>query len=119
MSAPALRPIGLVALYAILLWSTACGSARRSEPVVGEHRIERPSVALGERIFAGQCSSCHPSGEAGLGVALNNKLYPRWLIRFQVRNGIGPMPSFSREEIDDREMEALLDYMLWLRRPVS
>jgi mono/diheme cytochrome c family protein len=112
-----LQVFSFVLLFlAASIWVTACGSPRRSEPLRGFHEIEDPRVALGEQVFARQCSTCHPSGEGGLGVSLNNKLYPRWLIRFQVRNGMGPMPSFSSGEIDDDEMDALLDYVIWLRR---
>ncbi|MDC4226474.1 MAG: cytochrome c [Candidatus Manganitrophus sp.] len=49
-----------------------------------------------------------PEGEAGLGPALNNKPLPGWMIRFQVRHGLGAMPAFSEKEISDRELDDLV-----------
>ena len=37
-------------------------------------------------------------------------------MRFQVRAGLGAMPSFSEEQISDAELEDLLDYIVALRR---
>ncbi len=103
-------------LLGSLLFSAACGSARRGEPLVGPKEIPNPTVALGQRVFDTNCSQCHPGGERGIGPALNDKPLPGWLIKFQVRNGLGAMPSFSREEIGSEELDALVAYLVWLRR---
>ncbi len=105
-----------VALLGWLLFSPACGSARRGEPLVGPKEIPNPAVALGQRVFATHCSQCHPGGERGIGPALNDKPLPGWLIKFQVRNGLGAMPSFSSDEIGGEELDALVEYLVWLRR---
>jgi cytochrome c5 len=103
-------------LLVVLLLATACGSARRSEPLTGSHAFEDPVVMRGEQVFAFQCSQCHPGGEAGLGPAINNKPLPGWLIRFQVRNGLGVMPRFSSAQIGSDDLDALVRYLQTLRR---
>lgn len=110
----AARPLVVV----LLLLSAGCGSARRGEPLVGERQVPSAEIALGQRVFDVNCSQCHPGGEGGLGPALNNKPLPGWLIKFQVRNGLGVMPSFSSQQIGDEELDALTQYMVWLRRQV-
>ena len=94
----------------------ACGSARRSEPIVGEKDPPNERIALGEQVFARNCTQCHPGGAGGLGPALNNKPLPQWAIRVQVRNGVGAMPRFSSREISDEQLTAMTSYMAWLRR---
>jgi mono/diheme cytochrome c family protein len=111
-AAAAFGAVGLLALLAL----GGCGSARRGEPLVGARDLPDAELALGRRVFDANCSSCHPGGEGGLGFAINNKPLPGWLIRWQVRNGAGAMPSFSREEIDREELDAVIRYLVWLRR---
>ena len=108
----------LTMLSAALLAASAvaCGSARRSEPLIGEKTSPNAQIALGEQVFDRECSQCHPGGEGGLGPALNNKPAPQWAIRFQVRHGLGAMPRFSEREISDEQLSAVTTYMVWLRR---
>jgi mono/diheme cytochrome c family protein len=89
----------------------ACGSPRRSEAQLGPMEIESSSVARGRLVYARACDECHPGGTAGLGPALNNKPLPAFLIRFQVRHGMGSMPSFSEREISDSELADLAVYV--------
>lgn len=110
------KSVAAASLAAALLLPIGCGSARRSEPLVGEKPLPNAEIALGQRVFDVSCSQCHPGGEGGLGPALNNKSLPAWLIRFQVRNGLGVMPSFSSQQISGAELDALTRYMVWLRR---
>ncbi len=105
---------GLVLAVALLL--SACGPSRRSEPLAGPLTLEDPVLVQGEQTFARYCAACHPRGEAGLGPALNDKPLPEWMIRFQVRNGLGVMPRFSREQISDPELDAVVRYLKELRR---
>ena len=74
-----------------------------------------PQVALGERVFARACHACHPQALAGLGPGIIDEPIPRWLVRLQVRVGLGVMPGFSTEEIDDEELDALVAYLDALR----
>lgn len=104
------------ALALVLLALAACGSARRSVPVAGPMAIADPQVALGERVFMRECSVCHPRGEAGLAPGINNKPVPEFLIKFQVRHGIGAMPSFSEEQVSPVELDAIVEYLEYMRR---
>ncbi len=105
-----------VLVVAGLLLSAGCGTARRGEPIVGEKQVPDAEIARGQRVFDANCSQCHPGGEAGLGLAINDKPLPQWLMKFQVRNGLGAMPSFSSDEISSDELDALTEYLVWLRR---
>ncbi|MDQ3555987.1 MAG: c-type cytochrome [Gemmatimonadota bacterium] len=103
-------------LVLLMLVVSGCGSPRRSEPIAGPLRLDDSQLALGERVFSVNCQQCHPGGEGGLGPALNDKPVPTWLIRFQVRHGLGAMPAFGPDRISPDELDALLRYMLVLRR---
>lgn len=107
-----LSPVGVVLLVLLV----ACGPSRRSEPLAGPLALEDPVLVQGEQTFARSCQPCHPRGEAGLGPALNDKPLPAWMIRFQVRNGLGTMPRFSRQQISDPELDAVVKYLKELRR---
>jgi mono/diheme cytochrome c family protein len=108
-----LRCIPILSAVALL---TSCGTARRSEPLIGERRPPSGKLALGEEVFDRQCSQCHPGGESGLGPALNNKPLPRFAMKIQIRNGVGAMPRFSSNEITDEQVSAVTEYLVWLRR---
>ena len=109
------RFLVLPAVLLFVLASAGC-SARRSEPVAGPLRSASPEVARGEIAFDEHCSHCHPGGEKGLAPAINNKPLPGFLIKFQVRHGIGAMPAFSDREIEDGDLNALIQYLKALRR---
>jgi mono/diheme cytochrome c family protein len=101
--------LGLVAV-------AGCSSPRRGEPVAGGAEPGAPAVVRGERVFMTHCYQCHPGGEAGLAPAINNKPLPGFLIKFQVRQGIGAMPAFSSREIPSDELNDLVAYLRALRR---
>jgi mono/diheme cytochrome c family protein len=100
----------LVALLA------GCGSPRRDEPLVGELAPASDLVRRGEQVFAAKCHQCHPNGAAGLAPAINDKPVPQWLLKTQVRVGLGAMPGFSSHEISASDREALAKYVKALRR---
>jgi mono/diheme cytochrome c family protein len=106
--------VGLV--LACSLWVLGCGSARRGEPLVGALPVTSPAVEHGRQVFMTHCHQCHPGGEAGVGPAINDKPLPGFLIRLQVRNGLGAMPAFSPQELSPDEMGALIAYLKALRR---
>jgi mono/diheme cytochrome c family protein len=97
-----------------LLLIAGC-SARRGEPIVGPLRVSEPGIARGQQVFMRECHQCHPGGEAGLGPAINNKPLPGFLVKFQVRTGLGVMPAFSQGEISAEELDRLVDYLKALR----
>jgi mono/diheme cytochrome c family protein len=105
-------------LAAALLAAAACGTARRGEPLAGRLHAaaEQPALRHGKTVFYDHCHKCHPGGEAGLGPAINDKPLPSFLVRFQVRNGLGAMPSFDDARLPDGDLDALLEYLSALRR---
>jgi mono/diheme cytochrome c family protein len=112
------RAIGHAAVLAVCLIALACGAARRREPlatpVALDQRAER-----GRAVFMANCHQCHPGGEAGLGPALNDKPFPEFLKKFQVRHGLGTMPSFSEQKISNEQLDDLMAYLDALRRARS
>jgi mono/diheme cytochrome c family protein len=91
--------------------AVACGSPRRSEAMLGPMEIDSRDVASGRLVYARHCHECHPGGSAGLGPALNNKPLPGFLIKFQVRRGLGAMPAFGEEEISDGQLDDLVEFV--------
>jgi mono/diheme cytochrome c family protein len=103
------------ALIALAVSScVACGSARRSEPLVGAPRLNA-TQQHGQVLFHKFCHQCHPYGEAGLGPAINSTPVPMSAFRLQVRSGLGAMPAFSDAIIPDRDLDQLLAYVDALR----
>src|SRR5688572_22618355 len=96
--------------------SMGCASARRGEVVGRPVDTSSPPLARGLQVFTKDCHHCHPGGEAGLGPALNNKPVPGFMVRLQVRAGLGAMPSFSHEKLSPAELDDLVAYVLALRR---
>ena len=69
------------------------------------------SIAHGEKVFMTYCNKCHPSGEAGLGPAINSNPAPQFIKRFQVRHGLGVMPSFKKDEISKEDLRGISAYL--------
>jgi mono/diheme cytochrome c family protein len=67
-------------------------------------------------VFAEHCQQCHPNGAAGLGPSLNDKPIPGFLIKLQVRSGLGEMPAFGPDRIGDLDLDALTDFVVDLHR---
>ena len=101
------------ALSFILLAS--CGSAHRDEPYTLPVRLSDEKLQVGQQVFMEHCHQCHPGGAGGLGPAINNKPLPVWLMKTQVRVGLGAMPSFSEEKITADQLDALMAYLKALR----
>ena len=80
----------------------------------GETRTD-PVVARGQKVFFQHCHQCHPHGQGGLGPAIVNKPLPEFLMKFQVRHGLGTMPSFGAEKIPPSDLEALMAYLKAVR----
>lgn len=110
---PIMKKLLVFSAAAVLL--LGC-SARRSEPLKGSLSLADARLHTGRIVFMANCHKCHPGGEAGQGPSLNDKPLPKALMALQVRVGLGAMPSFSREQISNQELGALLDYLKVLRR---
>jgi mono/diheme cytochrome c family protein len=106
----------ILLVMVVVVLAAGCGSARRSPPVVEALPLTTADLQQGYEAFMAHCHACHPGGEAGLGPALNNKPLPRFLMRMQVRRGMGAMPAFPLEVISDQQLDQLLDYLVALRR---
>lgn len=101
---------------ALALCAVACSSARRGEPFEGPFTNTNSSVQRGREVFLNHCHKCHPGGEAGLGPALNNKPLPGFLMKLQVRQGLGAMPSFTNKQVSGDELDDLVEFLVAYRR---
>jgi mono/diheme cytochrome c family protein len=111
----AVKTILALPMLAAIIVIGACGAIRHSEPVAGPMALNDPSVKRGKTLFDSYCYKCHTAGEGGMGPIINDKPLPRFLMRFQVRHGLGTMPAFSEKQISDAELEDILDYLVALR----
>jgi mono/diheme cytochrome c family protein len=93
----------------------ACGTGRRSAPIIGEVKLENEQQKNGQLVFMEQCNQCHPGGDAGLGPALNNKPVPEAMMRLQVRTGLGAMPAIPAHALSERELDDLVEYLEVMR----
>jgi mono/diheme cytochrome c family protein len=109
-SAPVLAPLALIHVL------TSCGPAYRGEPISGPLNISDPQLALGQQVYGKYCQECHPGTAAGLAPGISDKPLPGWLIKFQVRHGLGAMPAFSEEHISEKELNAVVAYIRELRK---
>lgn len=89
----------------------ACGSGRRSEPLIGPIALRSEQEQHGQRQYFRFCHQCHPNGDAGLGPAITNKPLPDAVIRLQIRTGVGAMPAFKEEQLPDADVDAILAYI--------
>lgn len=103
-----------VALVSTLIVA-GCLSARKTEPLAPPLELREPKLRRGEHVFFAHCHQCHPHGESGLGPAIVNKPLPSFLMKFQVRHGLGAMPSFGPEKISSEELDALMAYLKAVR----
>lgn len=106
----------LTASLLLLLMLSNCGTARRGVPMFDPVDLESQALAQGEKVYMSYCHMCHPGGTGGLGPAINNKPLPGFLIRYQVRHGIGMMPAFKEDVISDEEMDNLVAYLKELKK---
>ncbi len=107
-------PRAVVVVFVVA--GSACGTAQRGGPAAPEFRPRTAEVARGERMFRKFCYQCHPNGAGGLGPAINDKPLPAFAIRTQIRNGVGAMPAFDDEWLNDTDVDAITSYVRALRR---
>jgi mono/diheme cytochrome c family protein len=105
-----------VVLIASLCVPQVSCSSRKSEPITGKnYKAENAEVKNGETLYMQHCQKCHPGGEAGLGPALNSNPAPQFVKRFQMRHGLGVMPSFTKEEISKSGLRDISKYLTSLK----
>lgn len=116
-AAPASRTLhALLAAGLALALFAGCGTARRSAPLVGPMVTSDPTLQRGHVAFDRHCYKCHGEGDGALAPGMNHLPLPRPLMRLQVRVGLGAMPSFSESELSDEDLDAIVDYLVALRR---
>jgi mono/diheme cytochrome c family protein len=103
-----------LALLVLAVLVAGC-NARRGEPIVGPLALDA-HLEQGQQGYDRYCYKCHTKGEGGMGPIINDKPLPKFLMRTQVRVGMGTMPSFSKNQISDEELDAILDYIVAVRR---
>jgi mono/diheme cytochrome c family protein len=108
----------VVAGLAISACAAGCGSARKDEIPSTRYRDD-PQLRRGQVMFMQTCNQCHVGGGPGLGPGLNDKPLPAFAIKTQVREGVGTMPAFAKDEISDQDLDALVKYMLVRREQGS
>jgi mono/diheme cytochrome c family protein len=110
-----MKTINTITFLVLILLGSSC-SVRRSEPFGGPLSLEDKQVKQGQVLYMKNCQKCHPQGEGGLGPALNVNPAPSFLKKFQVRHGLGVMPSFKKDEISKDELESISIYMRELKK---
>ena len=108
--------INWLLLIVVAIGSAGCGSVRRGEPITGALDRSDAKTERGHLVFQQYCHQCHPGGEGGLGPGLNDKPAPVWLMKTQVRVGLGTMPGFGEAEISDEALDDLMAYVIALRK---
>jgi len=89
-----------------------CSASRKSEPIVGRSFVvSTEKVKHGQELFMTNCNKCHPGGEAGLAPAINWNPAPAFIKKFQVRHGLGVMPSFKADEISKSDLNDIVAYL--------
>lgn len=101
----------LVLVCSAVLVFTGCGTARRTEPHAPPLTFSDAKLTRGREVFFAQCHYCHPHGSAGLGPAIVNKPLPGFLLKFQVRHGLGTMPSIKADKVTAEDLDALVAYI--------
>ena len=112
-------PILALLLGLALVAPIGCGGPARTgapltEPLLLSSMTD--AIVLGQHTYMAQCHQCHPGGGAGLGPTITGTRLPDALVRFQVRNGLGVMPSFGKQQISDEELDGIIRYINALRR---
>ncbi|HTF04024.1 MAG TPA: cytochrome c [Bacteroidia bacterium] len=100
--------------YEVYITQEEIDKLERDEPDSTD-RVYTKGEYQGMKLFMTNCNKCHPAGEKGVGPSLIDKPLPNFLIHFQVRQGLGDMPSFSKEEISNEEVKKIILFVRTLR----
>ena len=100
----------IAVIFICILIFTSC-ALRRSEPLKGSFVPANSEIAKGQVLYDLHCDKCHPGGEGGLGPDINWNPAPSFVKKFQIRHGLGVMPSFKENEISKDELKAIGKYM--------
>jgi mono/diheme cytochrome c family protein len=87
-------------------------SARRAQPITQQEFVPANNRILnGQKVFMANCNKCHPGAEGGLGPSINGNIAPQFVKRFQMRHGLGVMPSFKKDEISKRDLRDISKFL--------
>jgi mono/diheme cytochrome c family protein len=101
-----------IAMCFLLIGFISSCVARKGEPLTQRNFVAKNErVAHGERVFMANCEKCHPGAEGGLGPAINANPAPQLIKRFQMRHGLGVMPSFKRIEISKEDLHDISKFL--------
>ena len=107
----------IIMVYVLITAVLSSCITRKAEPL--EQRSFAPlndRVLNGERVFMMHCHKCHPGGEGGLGPSIVTNPAPQFIKRFQMRHGLGVMPSFKKNEISRKDLHDISKYLKEWRR---
>jgi mono/diheme cytochrome c family protein len=100
----------LSVLIISIVFLLAC-SSRRSAAIKGDFIPENARILHGQEVYSSYCYKCHPGGEAGLGPSTNAVMAPNFIRKFQVRHGLGAMPSFKQSQLSPGDLNDLVHYI--------
>jgi mono/diheme cytochrome c family protein len=86
-------------------------NAQRMPPAESAQKDLSEDAVKGQMVFMEYCQKCHPGGSSGLGPSIINKPLPGFMIKLQVRTGMGVMPSFNKNILDKKELDDLVEYI--------
>ena len=96
----------------IFLFTLASCSMRRAQPITQqEFAPANKEILNGQKVFMAYCNKCHPSGEGGLGPSVNGNIAPQFVKRFQMRHGLGVMPSFKKDQISKSDLRDISKFL--------
>ncbi|MGK7391523.1 MAG: c-type cytochrome [Candidatus Cyclobacteriaceae bacterium M2_1C_046] len=105
----------LIAGYIIII-SITLNSCSSVPPYAEVKSMPTHELENGRILYNNYCATCHPNGGSGVGLAIINKPLPEFLIRFQIRHGIGVMPDFDEDVLKDEQVESIAEYLAYLRK---
>jgi mono/diheme cytochrome c family protein len=102
----------LVIIFGSAIQVVSSCASRKAEVLKGRPFVAaNEHIANGERVFMQWCQKCHPGGEAGLGPSINANPAPQFIKRFQVRHGLGVMPSFKKDALSKSDLRDISRYL--------
>ena len=112
------RALKKVLIFPILLLVLQVNSCSAPKQLLYVEPVEAlpEDLQRGKVLFEEYCATCHPNGMTGVGLAIVNKPLPEFLIKFQIRNGVGVMPAFGEDELTDEEVDNIAEYLVYLRK---
>ena len=110
-----MKKIFFLLALASMIWlitNVSSCAMRKAEPLTQRSFVPaNERIAKGERLFMAHCDKCHPGGEGGLGPSINGNPAPQLIKRFQMRHGLGVMPSFKKDEISKKDLHDISKFL--------